>query len=435
MRKELMVITLLSMVQLIAIPLSSQSGVYVQIEPRDPCTAGFPCEVNVSITNSDGTILLNKLKLTTPWGIFVKDLGLRELKGGESLRIPILINVSIDSLEGPNFMRPELIYFVKGGVGLRSSVGNSSSVLIQRLKVSVSLLASPLSYNIDLGDPLVLEGSYRVEGVPKEFKPTLTVYVNRTPLIERIMNSTHGLFSIPVPLSIPGVHEVNLTLSYGIGQESKVFTVIVSSPHRGYSKEDLFRELNSTKRDFQSLLTLYRSAINDLIPVPTSVISNMSAIDSLLAEAEAKLSSNLSYGDALRIGELLNRSKELISIGSNTIAESYRGKLLSDISGLREELSPIADVDESTYRNVSSRLDSIEEEIRSISSYNAPTMYKEISGEIERVKELIRSKREKILADVVTLAAVLMMIFFVSIISITTLILRRWRKVLRGEVS
>lgn len=435
MRTELVAIALLCTIQLTTLTLSSQEGVYVQIEPRDPCIAGFPCEINVSIKNSDGTILLNKLKLTTPWGIFVKDLGLRELRNGEILRVSILTNVSIDSLEGPNFMRPELIYFVKGGVGLRSSAGNSSSILIWRPRISVTLLASPLSSNINLGEPLVLEGSYRIEGVPREFKPNLVVYVNRTPLVEKVMNSTHGLFSISVPIGVPGVHEVNLSLSYGVGQESKVFTVIVSSPYGGYSKEDLSKELNSTKKDFQFILTLYRNVVNDLIPVPKNILSNISAIDSLLAEAEARLSGNLSYDDAVRVRELLDRSKELISVSLNAITESYKGKLLSDISELREELLPIERIDESTYRNISSKLDSIEDEIESISGDNVPRMYEEISGEIEGLRELIRSRKERLLVDSVTLAAILIVMIFISIVSITTLILRSWRRVTRGEVS
>lgn len=434
MRTKLVVIALLCTIQSITLPLSSQEGVYVQVEPRDPCIAGFPCEVSVSIGNSDGTILLNKLKLTTPWGIFVKDLGLRELKGGETLRTSVSINVSIDSLEGPNFMRPELTYFVKGGVGLRSSIGSSISILIQRPRISVTLLASPLSYNVNLGEPLILEGSYRIEGAPKEFRPTLLVYVNRTPLVEKVMNSTHGLFSVSVPIGLPGVHEVNLSLLYGVGQESKVFTVVVSSPPGSYSKEDLFMELNSTKRNFQLVLTLYRNAVNDLIPVPQSILSNISAIDSLLAEAEARLSGNLSY-DAVRVVELLSRSKELISISLSTITESYRRKLLSDISELREELLPMERMDEGTYRNISSKLESIEEDIRSISSDDAPKMYREISGEIEGVRELIRSRKERLIADSLMMAAVLTVIIFVSIVSMTTLILRRWRRVAKGEVS
>ncbi|MEM3371437.1 MAG: hypothetical protein QXO55_02315 [Candidatus Korarchaeum sp.] len=434
MRTKLVVIALLCTIQSITLPLSSQEGVYVQVEPRDPCIAGFPCEVNVSIGNSDGTILLNKLKLTTPWGIFVKDLGLRELKRGETLRTSVSINVSIDSLEGPNFMRPELTYFVKGGVGLRSSTGNSTSILIRRPRISVTLLASPLSYNVNLGEPLILEGSYRIEGAPKEFRPTLLVYVNGTPLVEKVMNSTHGLFSVSVPIGLPGAHEVNLSLLYGVGQESKVFTVVVSSPPGSYSKEDLFMELNSTKRNFQLVLTLYRNAVNDLIPVPQSILSNISAVDSLLAEAEARLSGNLSY-DAVRVGELLSRSKELISISLSTITESYRRKLLSDISELREELLPMERMDEGTYRNISSKLESIEEDIRSISSDDAPKMYREISGEIEGVRELIRSRKERLIADSLMLAAVLTVIIFVSIVSMTTLILRRWRRVAKGEVS
>ncbi|MEM2811073.1 MAG: hypothetical protein QW187_04505, partial [Candidatus Korarchaeum sp.] len=72
---------------------------------------------------------------------------------------------------------------------------------------------------------------------------------------------------------------------------------------------------------------------------------------------------------------------------------------------------------------------------RSISSDDAPKMYREISGEIEGVRELIRSRKERLIADSLMMAAVLTVIIFVSIVSMTTLILRRWRRVAKGEVS
>lgn len=436
MGKRIALLILLCIAQASLMPVSSQEPVQIRIDPREPCIAGFPCELNVSVTNMDGTILLSKLRLATPWGLFVKDLGLRELRGGESLRIAISANVSLDSLEGPNFVRAELIYFVRGEVGLRSALGNSSSLMVQRPRLSVSLLASPLSYTIRLGEPLILEGSYRVDGIPREFRPTMIVYVNGIPAVERVMNSTHGLFSIPVPLSVPGSHEVNLTLSYGIGKESKLFTVIVSPGPAGYSREYLSRELNSTKRDFQSLLALYRSAMDDLIPLPGGILSNISAIDSLLAEAEARLGGDLSYEDALRIEELLNRSEKLISTNLKVIVESYRGKLLSELSELRGEIEALARVDEGAYRNLSARLDEIQGRVRSISpGDDVPKIYEEISGEINGLRELVRSRRERVLSDATTLAVLLLSLITISIVSITILILNLWRRSAGEEVS
>jgi hypothetical protein len=421
-----LIVPILMLLQLNPLPLLSQGGVYVQIEPREPCIAGFPCKINVSISNSDGTILLHKLRLITPWGGFVKDLGLREVRTGESLRVQVIVNVSIDSLEGPNFLRPELIYFVKGEIGMKSTQGNSSAILIQRPKIVTSLLASPLSYQISLGEPLILEGSFRVDGIPSDFYPTMSVYVDGVPVIEKRMDSSSGLFSIQVPLAKPGIHEVNLSLCYLIGCESRTFSVVVVEA----PKEQLSIELNSTKRYFQDLLNYYRTAVNDTIPISSYVLSNISAIDSLISEAEGILSKNISGGDQ-RAKDLLNRSRELISLTMGEITKAYRETLLSKLYDLRNELDSISRIiDEKTYREINTSLGELENEVISISPSNASKTYRDAMSEIESIKKIINSKRESLMSDVAKLSLVLVTLLLISIVSITTLILRAWR----GEV-
>ncbi|ACB08261.1 hypothetical protein [Candidatus Korarchaeum cryptofilum] len=417
-----LIASILILLQLNPLPLLSQGGVYVQIEPREPCIAGFPCKINISISNSDGTILLHKLKLITPWGAFVRDLGLREMRAGESLKVYVVVNVSIDSLEGPNFMRPELIYFVKGDIGMKSSQGNSSAILIQRSRIAVSLLSSPLSYQISLGEPLILEGSFRVDGIPSDFYPTLRVYVDGALAIEKEMNSSSGLFSIQVPLAKPGIHEVNLSLCYLIGCESKAFSVLV----REAPKEQLSMELNSTKGYFQDLLNYYRTAVNDSIPIPGYVLSNISAIDSLIREAEAILSGNMT-GDEQRVRDLLNRARGFISLSMKEITRAYKEALLSKLDNLRNELDSISKIDEKTYRNLSVSLDELEDRIASISPDNASKTYWDVTNRMEEMKKIVDSKRESLMSDIAKLSLVLITLLLISIVSITMLILRVWR--------
>ncbi len=424
--RDKLIASILIVLQLNPLLLLSQGGVYVQIEPREPCIAGFPCKVNISISNSDGTILLHKLRLITPWGAFVKDLGLREMRAGESLKVCVVVNVSIDSLEGPNFLRPELIYFVRGETGMKSSRGNSSAILIQRPRITVSLLASPLSYQISLGEPLILEGSFRVDGIPSDFYPTLSVYVDGVPTIEKDMNSSSGLFSIQVPLAKPGIHEVNLSLCYLIGCESKTFSVLV----REAPKEQLSMELNSTKRYFQDLLSYYRTAVNDSIPIPRYVLSNISAIDSLISEAEGILSGNMT-GDEQRAGDLLNRARGFISLSMGEITKAYKETLLSKLDDLRNELNSISKIDEKTYRDLNVSLSELEGKIASISPDNASKTYWDVINRMEEIKKIVNSKRESLMSDIAKLSLVLITLLLISIVSITTLILRVWR----GETS
>lgn len=434
--ERLSAIIALCMIAISSLSASSQEGVIVRIESReDPCIAGFPCELRVFILNEDGIALLSKLKLITPWGSFVKELGLRELKGGESIRVPITINVSIDSLEGPNFVRPELMYYLKGKIGIYYSAGNSSAVLVQRPKVSATLLASPLSYTLALGEPLILEGSYEVEGVPKDFNPSITVSVDGSPVIKKSMNSTRGVFSITVPIGTAGIHEVNLSLCYSLDCVSRKFSVVVGEAHAGYSKSDLLRDLNSTRRELQDLVTLYKEAVNDAIPIPSSVLQNITAVDSLLAEAEAKLSGNLTFDKAERARELLNRASDLISGTSRSILESYRRAVLSGVHDLREELNALAGVDEGAYRNFSYKLDSIEERVASISKDDAPSVYRESMKEIKEIREAIEFRREKLSRDATALALAVISLMTISMISTAMLILRKWRRSLKGERS
>ncbi len=417
-----LIASILMVLQLNPLPLLSQGGVYVQIEPRETCVAGFPCKINISISNSDGTILLHKLRLITPWGAFVRDLGLREMRAGESLKVSVVVNVSIDSLEGPNFLRPELIYFVRGETGMKSSQGNSSAILIQRPRITVSLLASPLSYQISLGEPLILEGSFRVDGIPSDFYPTLRVYVDGAPAIEKDMNSSRGLFSVQVPLAEPGIHEVNLSLCYLIGCESKTFSVLV----REAPKEQLSMELNSTKRYFQDLLNYYRTAVNDAIPIPGYVLSNISAIDSLISEAEGILSGNLT-GDERRVGDLLNRARGLISLSIEEITRAYKETLLSKLDNLRNKLNLVSKIDKKTYSNLSISLDELKDEIVSISPDNASKRYWDITNRMEEIEKIIDSKREGLMNDIAKLSLILIALILISIVSITMLILRVWR--------
>jgi hypothetical protein len=191
-------------------------------------------------------------------------------------------------------------------------------------------------------------------------------------------------------------------------------------------KEQLSMEVNSTKRYFQDLLNYYRTAVNDSIPIPGYVLSNISAIDSLISEAEGISSGNMT-GDEQRVRDLLNRSKGLVSFSMGEITRAYKEALLSKLDNLRNELDSISKIDEKTYRNLSVSLDELEDEILSISPGNASKTYWDVMNRMEGIKKIIYSKRESLMSDVAKLSLVLIFLILISIVSITTLILRVWR--------
>lgn len=420
------------------IEISGQSrDLAVTVEPREPCIAGFPCEINVTITNLDGPIMLDYVKLITPWGATVKNLGLRGLAANSTTVITVIVEVDRSSLEGANFIRPLVRFFKKGEIGLKTIEGNRSSILIIKPKVNATLYVVLNKEEIYVGEPLLLEGSYKIEGIPKNFRPSLSLYLDGHLCIERELNGTVGGFSFTIPVRGEGTHTLIASLCYGIGCVDESFNVTVKKMVRvvsGFSKEDLIKLLAEVKGLIVDLQGIYERAVADSIPLPEDTLVNMSIIDSKVREAESiSKEENISYSDILRARSLINQSKILIEELVRALLNAYKTAMKKKILEVEKELDDIKELNKTEYNSIRERLKELSSNTDAIDTSNASEVYSNVTAELTHLKERIASIREKATEEAKLLSAITTSLIFVAMISGATIILRKWKSQLAKE--
>ncbi len=419
---------------------SQGTDLVINVEPRDPCVAGYPCEVNVSVENRDGTILLDYVKLITPWGAFTRNLGLRELRPNSTATISIAVNVDRNSLEGPNFVRPIVRYFRKGEVGLKLIEGNASSLLVVKPHVNATLLVIPQSKEISLGRPLSIQVSYSVRGVPADYKPSISVYVDGRLSMRRELNSTSGELDFSIPMSPEGSegnHTVIVSLCYGIGCIDRSFEVYVRRSVKvvpGYNKEDLTRMLEAVRAEREEVQAAYTKAVELGLPVPEDVLLNLTIVNSKIKEAESLLSQqNISYADVLKIESLLKQSSHLLSNIKDRILSLYRERIEDMLMGAREDVEKIRKVNQTEYEELIGRIVHLSSRIGDLNLTEAPDFYSNVSREVNVIEERIRALRRKAEEEARLLSGITVSLIFVAMISGATIILRKWKSQLLRE--
>lgn len=411
----------------------------IAVEPRDPCIAGYPCEVTVSVRNLDGIILLDYVKLITPWGAFTRNLGLRELRPNSTIFLPVVVNVDRNSLEGSNFVRPVVSFFKKGGIGMRMVEGNASSIMVIKPSINASLLAVPRSLEVYFGDPLVIDISYEVEGIPKEYHPSLSVYVDDHLEMKRELNGTSGEATLSVPVGGEGNHKVTVRLCYGIGCVDKSFEVAVYrkiTVVSGYArdKEELSKALEGIMERRRILQVAYERAVEYGLPISEAILVNLSVLDSKIKEVESLLAEeNISYTDVVRANALLSQSSSIISDLEKEFLSTYRNRLTDLINSARQEIEGIRNLNRTEYERMKKSLNDMEERLGRLNLSSTPDFYSNFEREVESLLKKAASMKEKAAEEARLLSGITVLLMFVTMISSATIILRKWKSQLMKE--
>ncbi len=416
---------------------SQEADLSVTVEPRDPCVAGYPCTVNVSLANMDGMILIDYVKLITPWGAFTRNLGLRELRPNATIVVPIIVDVDRNSLEGPNFVRPVVRFFKKGEVGLKLVEGNASSVMVVKPRINATLVVVPQSREITVGQPLSIQVSYEVEGIPRDYRPTISVYLDGRLTMERELNGTSGEIGLSLPVEGEGNHTVIVSLCYGIGCTDRSFEVNVRRTVRvisGYNKEELRAALKEVKDERKLLQNVYERSVEVGLPIPEDVLINISIIDSKIREAEALLDrENISYADILRVKMLLNQSSATIARLEEELLLTYKDKIIEMISRAMGEIEEVRNINQTEYRAMKDLLTNLTSRMDGLNLTSAPDLYSNVTREISALEERIRVIKERAAEEARLLSGVTVSLMFVAMISGATIILRKWKSQLMKE--
>ncbi len=437
--KALYIMTALLILSFTAPILAQSQGteLSVTIEPRDPCVAGYPCTVNVSLTNVDGIILIDYVKLITPWGAFTRNLGLRELRPNATILVPIIVDVDRNSLEGPNFVRPVVRFFKKGEVGLKLVEGNASSIMVVKPRVNATLVVVPQSREITLGQPLSIQVSYEVEGVPRDYRPTVSVYLDGHLSIERELNGTSGELTLSIPIESEGNHSVIVSLCYGIGCTDRSFEVQVRKAVRvisGYNKEELQTSLEKVKEERRFIQNIYERSVENGLPLPEDVLINISIVDSKIREAEAILSQdNISYADVLRVRALVNQSSAIMSDLEEEFLRIYKERIIEIVSEALKEVEEVRNINQTEYRAMRSLLQNISAQVDGLNLTSAPDLYSNATREIAALEGRIKTLKERAAEEARLLSGVTVSLIFVAMISGATIILRKWKSQLMRE--
>lgn len=420
----------------------SQGGdLTVTIEPRDACVAGYSCDVNVSIRNLDGTVLLDYVKLITPWGAFTRNLGLRELRPDSTILVPILVNVDRNSLEGPNFVRPIVRFYKKGEFGLKLIEGNASSILVTRPRINASLLAVPQSHELYVGSPLTVDIDYEVSGIPRGYNPSLSVYIDGHLEIKRKLNGTSGGTRLSVPVGDEGNHTVTVSLCYGIGCMDKSFEVVVKKKVvvvSGYDQERklLNTSLGKLKEKREILRAIYKRAAEDGLPIPEDLLANFSMLDYNIKNVESIVAErNISYVDIVRAKMLLNQSSIIVSNLERGLLGIYRNRLIDLIEAVKRRTESIRNLNRTEYLKLKDYLNRMEESIDELNLSSISDSYLNIRRELESIDRKIATVKERATEEAHLLSWITASLIFVAMISGAIVILRKWKlQLLRSEV-
>jgi len=418
-------------------PTSAQDNdISLEVEAEDPCVAGFGCHVNITIRNYDGLILVDFVKITSPWGVFAEKVGWKEMKKNSRLVVTMTIKIDRNALEGPAPLIPSIKYYKKGKLGLNTIEGNRSFIMIIKPKINATLFVLPSKEETYVGETLEIEGSYKVEGVPEGFNPSLLLYIDEQLQIERQLNGTVGSFSLSIPMKKEGNRSFMVSLCYEVGCVDKKFNVVVRRPVKvisGYGKDEIIKMLNEVRGIRAELQDIYESAVNNSVALREDTLLKMALIDSKIREVSKLLNkSELSYSDVIRGIETLNQSKEMMGEVIGSIVESYKGVMRRRYSKVVEEFDKVKDiVNQTDLRIIEKRLEKVSELVNSSTKENITQIYLNVTSELDSIEYYIKSIREKTLEEAKLLSAITSSLMFIAMISGVTVILRKWKSLLR----
>ena len=438
MRKSRLILIILLFLMLSEINqvFAQNNDLSIKIKSESSCIAGFQCYLNVTIKNLDGSILINYIKFVTPWGVFIRNLGFRKLDANSTMRISIPVNVSRNSLEGPNFIVPFVEYFKKGEIGLKTIRGNRTSLLVVRPKANATMYVTLSKEELYIGDILRINGSYVIRGIPENFKPSLSIYLDSQLQLRKELNGTSGDFRAFISPKNEGNFTLKVSLCYGVGCINKEFNLTVRKMVKiitGFNKSILTDSLKNVNKMKADLDELYKEAISDSIPLPEDILVNMSIISSKIKEVESILKRNITYSDILKVQKLLNQSKGMILEVSNEIIGSYKEAIREKISKLRDELNGITNINKTEYRIIEEKLDNMSIIVSKANSTNISFIYSNVTKELNSLNDEVMKLREKALQEAKLLSAIILSLIFVAMISGAIIILREWKSRLNRE--
>ncbi len=433
-------IAVLVLIVLVIAQLSPASAkdnyISLEVEAEDPCIAGFKCKVNITIRNYDGLILVDYVKITSPWGVFAEKVGWKEMKENSKLVVTMTIKIDRNALEGPAPLIPSIKYYKKGKLGLNTIEGNRSFIMVIKPKINATLFVLPSKEETYIGEILEIDGSYKVEGIPKGFNPSLSLYIDDHLQVERELNGTVGSFSLSIPMNKEGNHSLKVSLCYEVGCIDRKFNVIVKRPIKvvsGYGKDEIIKTLNEVRGIRAELQDIYESAVNNSVALREDTLLKMALIDSKIREVSKLLNkSELSYSDVIRGIEMLNQSKEMMDEVIGSIVGSYKEVMRRRYSKVVEELDRVKDiVNQTDLRSIERRLERISEAINSSTKEDITQIYLNVTSELDSIEYYIKSIREKTLEEAKLLSAITVSLMFIAMISGVTVILRKWKSLLR----
>ncbi len=433
-------IAVLVLIVLVIAQLSPASAkdnyISLEVEAEDPCIAGFKCKVNITIRNYDGLILVDYVKITSPWGVFAEKVGWKEMKENSKLVVTMTIKIDRNALEGPAPLIPSIKYYKKGKLGLNTIEGNRSFIMVIKPKINATLFVLPSKEETYIGEILEIDGSYKVEGIPKGFNPSLSLYIDDHLQVERELNGTVGSFSLSIPMNKEGNHSLTVSLCYEVGCIDRKFNVIVKRPIKvvsGYGKDEIIKTLNEVRGIRAELQDIYESAVNNSVALREDTLLKMALIDSKIREVSKLLNkSELSYSDVIRGIEMLNQSKEMMDEVIGSIIGSYKEVMRRRYSKVVEELDGVKNiVNQTDLRNIERRLERVSEAINSSTKEDITQIYLNVTSELDSIEYYIKSIREKTLEEAKLLSAITVSLMFIAMISGVTVILRKWKSLLR----
>ncbi len=413
------------------------SDLSIKINSESSCIAGFPCYVNVTVKSLDGSVLINYIKLVTPWGAFIRNLGFRELDANSTIQVSIPVNVSRNSLEGPNFIIPFIEYFKRGEVGLKTIEGNRTSLFVVKPKVNATMYITLNKRELYIGEILRINGSYEIKGIPRNYKPSLLIYLNNKLQLRKKLNGTLGDFQAFISPKSEGNFTLNVSLCYGIGCISREYSIIIKKIVKiisEFNKSALSDSLKRVNKIEDNLEELYKNAVSDSIKLPEGILINMSIISSKIRNAELILKKeNISYSDILEMQKLLNQSKSMITEVSKEIVESYKRSMYERILKLEDELSGVSSINKTKFRTIREELNDLSDMVNKANSTNVPLIYSNVTKELNDLSSEIMRLRERAIQEAKLLSAIVSSVIFVAMISGAIIILREWKSKLNRE--
>ncbi len=416
--------------------LARDSDISLEVEAKDPCIAGFKCRVNITIRNYDSLILVHSVRITSPWGVFTEKIGWKEMKENSKLVVTMTVKIDRNALEGPAPLIPSIKYYKRGKLGLNTLEGNRSFIMVIKPKINATLFVLPNKEEAYVGETLEIEGSYKVEGVPEGFNPSLLLYIDEQLQIERQLNGTIGSFSLSMPMKKEGNHSFVVSLCYEVGCVDKKFNVIVRRPIKivsGYGKDEIIKMLNEVRGIRAELQDIYESAVNNSVALREDTLLKIALIDSKIREVSKLLNkSELSYSDVVRGIETLNQSKKMINEVIDSIVESYREMMRRRYSRVIEEFDRVRNiVNQTDLRSTERRLEKVSGLINNSTRENITQIYLNVTSELDSIEYYINSIRKKTLEEAKLLSAITASLMFIAMISGVTVILRKWKSLLR----